>query len=287
MKNTQIIPVKHAIYTQFPPKNNCDFITENISSVRNKNPIKKLINHLFRRKKTVIISNINNHSLKQDKTNTKTLKHHINTISYIKENLNETKNINTFIDILKEKKIYVENTQESSSIDKRLRACPVNLNDPNILILNKKNYIGHGSYGIAYHVGNFVIKIPKNREHLDTHFAKLGRSRRILADINQNKDFCRVLTLKNGAHVLISKFIDGQSVTGEEAYQFVKSRGRILHDYNVDGNVRKDKQGKLHLIDADFATLPIEARRNSLGSNQLYDLFPKYTRDYLKLKAIK
>ena len=108
-----------------------------------------------------------------------------------------------------------------------------------------------------------------------------------MADINQNKDFCRVLTLKNGAQVLISKFIDGQSVTGEEAYQFVKSRGRILHDYNVDGNVRKDKQGKLHLIDADFATLPIEARRNSLGSNQLYDLFPKYTREYLKLKVKK
>lgn len=268
MKNTQIIPVKNPIYTPSAAKINCNLITENTSSIRNKNPIKKFITNLFKIKNTSIINKIRkDFLLNMDNTN-----------------LKKTKNINKFIDILKNKNIYVENIAGSSFIDKCLKSRPENFNDPNTLILNKKNYIGHGSYGVAYHVGNFVIKISKNREHLDTHFAKLGRSRRILADINQNKDFCRVLTLKNGAQVLISKFIDGQSITGEEAYQFVKSRGRILHDYNVNGNVRKDKQGNLYLIDADFATLPIEARRHSLGSNQLYRLFPEYTHKYLKFK---
>ncbi|MDR2225453.1 hypothetical protein [Providencia rettgeri] len=268
MKNTQIIPVKNPIYTPSAAKINCNLITENTSSIRNKNPIKKFITNLFKIKNTSIINKIRkDFLLNMDNTN-----------------LKKTKNINKFIDILKNKNIYVENIAGSSFIDKCLKSRPENFNDPNTLILNKKNYIGHGSYGVAYHVGNFVIKIPKNREHLDTHFAKLGRSRRILADINQNKDFCRVLTLKNGAQVLISKFIDGQSITGEEAYQFVKSRGRILHDYNVNGNVRKDKQGNLYLIDADFATLPIEARHHSLGSNQLYRLFPEYTHNYLKFK---
>jgi len=271
MKSTQIAPVKSSIYIPSAPKSNCDFITDNIHSIGNKNPIKNFITNLFKTKNTSIINKIKDSFLLK--------------IDNIK--LKNTKNINKFIDILKDKNIYVENILESTFIDECLKSRSENLNDPNILILKEKNYIGDGSYGVAYHVGNFAIKIPTHRQHLITHFAKLGRSRRILADINQNKDFCRVLTLKNGAQVLISKFIDGQSVTGEEAYQFVKSRGRILHDYNVDGNVRKDKQGKLHLIDADFATLPIEARRNSLGSNQLYDLFPKYTREYLKLKVKK
>lgn len=268
MKSTQIAPVKSPIYIPSAPKSNCDFITDNIHSVGNKNPIKNFITNLFKTKNTSIINKIKNSFLLK-----------INNIK-----LKNTKNINTFIDILKDKNIYAENILESAFIDKCLKSRPENLNNLNTLILKEKNYIGDGSYGVAYRVGNFAIKIPKYGQHLEFHYANLDRSKRILTDINQDEDFCRVLTPKNGSQILITKFIDGQSVTGEEAYQFVKSRGRILHDYNVDGNVRKDKQGKLHLIDADFATLPIEARRNSLGSNQLYDLYKNYTNEYLKFK---
>ncbi|EMT6576764.1 hypothetical protein WMR74_002802 [Providencia rettgeri] len=276
MKKNPIISVPSHIYHPAQPQKDHDFITENIRSVGNKNPLKNFIKKLFKRKKTAIITDtkkMHNNALSQEKNPVVPLSIKLNSQNHIKPNLHTTENIDLFIKLLSRENIYFENKESVLDPHKKNR-----------LILS--DYVGSGTYGTVYRVGNFAIKIPNNKEHQNTHFANLGRSRRILTEVNQDKNFARVTTLKNGTQVLVSKFIDGKSVTGNKAYQFVKSKGRILHDYNVNGNVRKDKQEKMYLIDADFASLPIEKRRNSLGSNQLYTLFPSYTSRYLKIQTI-
>ena len=287
MQNTSAISVKSHIYAPQPKKIKRNFITENIFAVSNKNPIKKFLTNLFKRKKTIIITDIKNNppsKLKQNKSDVVPLKITYSSKYHAKPDLNTTRDIDFFVNILKKQDIHLEN--ESPPTESILKSSQLKFNKQGQLILD--HYIGSGTYGSVYRIGNFAIKIPKNKEHLNTNFAKLGRSRRILTDINQDKDFARVLTLKNGRQILVTKFIDGKSITGKDAFNFVKSRGRILHDNKVNGNVKKDKQGKLYLIDADFATLPIEKRRDSLGSNELYALFPKYTRHYLGInKKVK
>ncbi|PYZ52374.1 MULTISPECIES: hypothetical protein [unclassified Providencia] len=264
MRKDTSIYIRNNVSTPTEVKTDCFPFLNGIKKINfciNKNPIISIINRIKK------LSN-------RETINKKTI--NPNNSSNLNK-LENTKHIKIFTNEITNKKIL--------QIDENNKLLIDNINNDS-LILDKKNCIGSGTYGVAYRVGNFAIKIPKNKYHLETYFACLGRSRRILNQINNDNDYSRVITSKNGIQVLISKFIDGQSVTGKEAYQFVKSRGRILHDYQVDGNVKKDKQGKLYLIDADFASLPIEARRNSLGSEQLYNEFPEYTRHYLKLKKI-
>lgn len=67
----------------------------------------------------------------------------------------------------------------------------------------------------------------------------LSKKRRVFNEINQNINFSRSTTLANGNVVLVTKFIDGKSIKGKEAFDFVKSRGRTLFDPDSEGNVKK------------------------------------------------
>ncbi|UBX50374.1 hypothetical protein LDO51_06185 [Providencia alcalifaciens] len=143
--------------------------------------------------------------------------------------------------------------------------------------LNRHNYLGKGEYGIAYRMGNFVIKIP----HRDLIFkynkyAEYGRCARVLNEINQDVNFSRSTTLANGNVVLVTKFIDGKSIKGKEAFDFVKSRGRMIMDYGSDGNVKKDNKNNTYLIDADFAAQPKQLNRTlSIGTTEIYKRYRK------------
>ena len=140
------------------------------------------------------------------------------------------------------------------------------------LTLNMRHYLGKGEYGTAYRVGNFAIKIP----HRDLNFkynkyAKYDRCARVLNEVNQDINFARSTTLKNGNAILVTKFIDGKSIKGKEASAFVESRGRTLFDHGSEGNVRKDRQNNLFLIDADFAAQPNQLNRTlSIGTIKIY-----------------
>ncbi|MDR2989311.1 MAG: hypothetical protein LBU59_02385, partial [Providencia alcalifaciens] len=97
------------------------------------------------------------------------------------------------------------------------------------------------------------------------------RCARVLNEVNQDINFARSTTLANGNAILVTKFIDGRSITGKEASGFVESRGRTLFDHGSEGNVRKDRQNNLFLIDADFAAQPNQLNRTlSIGTIKIY-----------------
>lgn len=145
------------------------------------------------------------------------------------------------------------------------------------ITLNRHNYLGKGEYGTAYRIGDFAIKIP----HRDLIFkynkyAEYDRCVRVLNEINQDINFARSTTLANGNVVLVTKFIDGKSIKGKEAFDFVKSRGRTLFDPGSEGNVKKDRRNNLFLIDADFAAQPKQLNRTlSVGTTEIYKRYRK------------
>lgn len=90
------------------------------------------------------------------------------------------------------------------------------------LCINKSNFLGEGMYGRAYKINNYVVKIPHDNEATDTDYSNYPRCARVLNEVNKDKDFSRAIELNNGKQVLVTKYIDGISVTGKEAYSFVK-----------------------------------------------------------------
>ncbi|MTB67266.1 hypothetical protein GKR48_10595 [Providencia sp. wls1943] len=143
--------------------------------------------------------------------------------------------------------------------------------------LDNRHYLGKEEYGTAYRMGDFAIKIP----HRDLIFeynkyAEYDRCARVLNEINQDVNFSRSTTLPNGNVILVTKFIDGKSIKGKEAFDFVKSRGRTLFDPDSEGNVKKDRHNNLFLIDADFAAQPKQLNRTlSIGTIEIYNCYRK------------
>lgn len=142
----------------------------------------------------------------------------------------------------------------------------------NISIKNLRKS-GEGSYGIAYRFENYVVKVPKKPDQSVPEYATCKRTSRILNEINGD-DFSRESSLPDtGQRVLITKFVNGADASPLEAFDFIKSHQRILHDFYVLGNVKKDKNDKLYLIDADQVTLSYQDRRNSIASEKFYEDF--------------
>lgn len=142
----------------------------------------------------------------------------------------------------------------------------------NVSVKNLRK-IGEGSYGIAYRFENYVVKVPKKPDQSVPEYATCKRTSRILNEINGD-DFSRESSLPDtGQRVLITKFVNGADASPLEAFDFIKSHQRILHDFYVLGNVKKDKNDKLYLIDADQVTLSYQDRRNSIASEKFYEDF--------------
>lgn len=163
-------------------------------------------------------------------------------------------------------------------------------NNHHIITIKKSDSLGHGAYGNAYRIDDFVIKIY----HADINFkdyiyADPERCARILNQINNDPDFSRSITLDDGKKILISKFIEGTSIVGKEALEFVKSRGRIIFDCHSVGNVIKDKSGKYYLIDADLVAMPTGLSRTlSMGTIQIHnDCKDVYNDPELKARYFK
>ncbi|MEX6286150.1 hypothetical protein AB6F63_24915, partial [Providencia hangzhouensis] len=129
------------------------------------------------------------------------------------------------------------------------------------LYLNIANSLGHGTYGTAYRVGNFVIKVPFYDVYKISPYSKVKRCSSILNELNENINFSRAITLNKGKDVLITKYIAGKNIKGNSAYDFVKQKGRIMFDYNSNGNVKMDNNRKKYVIDADFVAQATELKK--------------------------
>ncbi|MEQ5287217.1 hypothetical protein [Providencia huaxiensis] len=67
--------------------------------------------------------------------------------------------------------------------------------------------------------------------------------------------------MNKGKDVLITKYISGENINDDDAYDFVKQRGRIMFDYGSNGNVKMDSNGKKYVIDADLVAQPTKLKR--------------------------
>ena len=133
--------------------------------------------------------------------------------------------------------------------------------------------IGEGQSGVVYHhhETNYVVKIYK-RTHpgregsiweLRHRVANPERSARILNEVNADNNFSSAVTLRDGQQVLIAKRIQGTPVSGQEGFNFVKSRGRNIFD--PSDNVLRDVNNKLWLIDADMTSSRDQLTRSDDG----------------------
>ena len=151
-------------------------------------------------------------------------------------------------------------------------------------IVSADEIIGSGSFGTAYRVGDFVIKEPLFEDSFESLYSTCTRTSRILNEIN-GRNYSRVIKLKGGEEYLLSTYIDGEPAGRLESFDFIKKHKRIIHDFSVDGNVKKDKKGKLYLIDADMVSFSKNKRRLSMGSDDLYNQHPYYLSEDLLVFA--
>lgn len=192
-----------------------------------------------------------------------------------KKSMNEkkTSDIDSFCSKLKNVTVLMRFTR--CGIPQKTKVVLNNNISKDTITINKKDDLGHGAYGYAYKVNQFVIKIQKDGINYDTNRnGDPERCSRILNTVNNDQNFARSITLNNGEKLLVSKFIKGKSITGEKAFNFVKSQNHIIFDSGSNGNVRKDKSGKLYLIDADCTAKSRGlVRTDSIGTIDIHNTY--------------
>lgn len=282
---TTTIP-SHNYYYQ-PQKTNKNFIIDNIKSVKSKNDGDLNFNQPSYKKDYKFNVNIPYLASKEKKTSHLNKKQEpITPVNRTK--LEDIKSIDSFVRRIKEENIYF------IAIDKKsyIYQGPLNTigkRKPTDLYLNVTNSLGHGVYGTAYRVGNFVIKVPFYDAYEINPHSNVNRCSSILNALNKNTNFSRAITLNEGKDVLITKYISGKDIKGNSAYDFVKQRGRIMFDYSSNGNVKMDNNGKKYVIDADLVAQPTELKRYpSLETLEIRKLYKnKFIRKPLRATEIK
>ncbi|CNF11736.1 hypothetical protein [Yersinia mollaretii] len=134
-------------------------------------------------------------------------------------------------------------------------------------------FIGLGSEGIAIRFNEFVVKYPINGRSYSERWSNCYRTSRVLNSIN-GPDYSRAYKLDSGDMVLVSKYVNGTNVSKKEALDFINSKGLSIHDAHREGNVIRDKENRLFLIDASTVVQTPLKRKNSLASDEFYKRFP-------------
>lgn len=265
---TTTIP-SHKYYYQ-PHKANKNFITDNIISVKQNNNGKIKINESNYKKEYKFNVNIP-YLAPRKKTPMIEKQKLINPIN--KTKLEDIKTIDYFVRRIKEVNIsYIENNNKNVIHKGILNWAKKEKTTE--LFLNKTNLLGNGTYGTAYRVGNFVIKVPFYYKYKINPHSNVKRCSLLLNQLNKDNDFSRAITLDNKNDILISKYINGKNILEKEAYDFVKQRGRIMFDYNSKGNVKMDNNRKKYIIDADLVAQPMELKRYpSLGTLVIHEVY--------------
>lgn len=135
-------------------------------------------------------------------------------------------------------------------------------------------FIGCGSYGEAYKINQFVVKYPRSYRSFSESWTNCYRTSRVLNSVN-GTDYSRACKLVSGDTVLVSKYIFGTNVSEQEAVNFINGKGLSIYDAHIDGNVMRDNQNRLFLIDADFVVQTPLKRKNSVASDEFYNKYPQ------------
>lgn len=173
-------------------------------------------------------------------------------------------------------------------------------------VIAKGKEIGQGSYGSAYRIGAFVVKIPRNKDSVWINFAAMPNAHPIrvqhyLNKANNQPDFARagVMSDKHGdpVDVLVTKYIAGSTlkdlsdeekgnVLRTKALLLLDSRGLYMHDAEVVGNILIQNDGRIYFIDADQMVIAQRqrlARTPSFATDVLEDVLEKYYQIMTKL----
>lgn len=147
--------------------------------------------------------------------------------------------------------------------------------------------IGEGYYGRVYKLGSYVIKIALTEDSFQGSYSNCARTSRITNEFN-GPDHSREASLSNGEHVLVSKFIQGHSVSGKKVVEFMNSKDRVMYDIDSEGNVKEGADKKLYLIDADLVFYTKNHRKQSIASDEFYKNCPVIADIYdIELSLIK
>ncbi|ETT09174.1 hypothetical protein [Providencia alcalifaciens] len=130
--------------------------------------------------------------------------------------------------------------------------------------------IGEGNYGRAYKLGSYVIKIALTEDSFQGSNSNCARTSRITNEFNDS-DYSREANLSNGEHVLVSKFIQGHSVTGKKVVEFMNSKDRVMYDIDSEGNVKEGSDKNLYLIDSDMVFYKKNHRKQSIASDEFHE----------------
>lgn len=248
-----------------PQKVNKNFIIDNIKSINSNNINKIKVNEPSYQKQYKFNVDIPYLSLEEGKTTNQIKKQKpITTINRTK--LEDIKTIDSFIRRIKEENIQYITKDNRGYIHQGVLNTATK-GKPTTLYLDSTNYLGHGFYGTAYRVGNFVIKVPFYDIYEINPQSDVNRCSDLLNKLNKNMNFSRAITLDNGKDILISRYVSGKNIIDDDAYNFVKQKGHIIFDYGSNGNVKVDDNGKKYVIDADLIAQPTELKRYpSLGT---------------------
>lgn len=267
---TTIIP-NHNYYYQ-PPKPNKNFIIDNIKSIKSKNNNNLNLNQ-YNHKKEYKLNFNTLYLISKEKKTAPTIEKQEPIISINRTKLEDIKTIDSFVRRIKEENIYFEAKDKKNYVYQG----PLNSvgkEKTSDLYLNITNSLGHGSYGTAYRIGNFVIKVPFYDVYSINPQSDVNRCASLLNKLNRNPNFSRAITLNNGKDVLITKYIAGENVNHDDAYDFVKQRGHIMFDYYSNGNVKMDNNGKKYVIDVDLVAQPNKLKKYpSLGTLTIHKIY--------------
>lgn len=159
-------------------------------------------------------------------------------------------------------------TSASQPIDDFIK----DLAEMDIAQINPGSKVGAGGYGTVYRIGEYVIKIMRNKynNNVSTENNPESAPSRVSEKLNIANDdpnFSRTAQLKDNAKnidVLVSKYINSSSKLSdqqrEEAVQLLASRGLVMHDITRTGNVLLTESGEYYFVDGDQLALSQAAR---------------------------
>ena len=150
----------------------------------------------------------------------------------------------------------------------------------NIQSTDLNNEIGRGSFGVAYKFSHNGEDLVAKLMHEPTSAESIEQVVSVLNYAN-GEGYASVGMLDNNTNILISHFVKGEAITGQEAFDAMTRKNIMLFDPEQP-NVIKNALGDYSLIDADqaYVTLGIDNLPENIKHHNQYLLATAPTGGY-------